>query len=107
MSRCDSAAIVAKTSELLPEPETPVKAVRRRLGSSTVMSRRLFSRAPCTRITSWRSAGTAYGVVAVASPETVVIVSAMGRRYGRPPGDARDYRRGTLTAAGRRGRAGA
>src|SRR5690348_11094671 len=89
MSRCDSAAIVAKTSELLPDPETPVNAVSRRLGSSTLMSRRLFSRAPCTRITSWRSAGTAYGVVAVAS--SVVIVSAMRQRYGREPEDARDY----------------
>src|SRR3954451_19117698 len=56
MSRCDSAAIVAKTSELLPDPETPVKAVSRRLGSSTLRSLRLFSRAPCTRIRSWRSA---------------------------------------------------
>jgi hypothetical protein len=27
MSRWDSAAIVSKTSELLPDPETPVKTV--------------------------------------------------------------------------------
>ena len=52
MSRCDSAAMVAKTSELLPEPETPVKAVSRRFGISTLTSLRLFSRAPCTRMTS-------------------------------------------------------
>jgi hypothetical protein len=32
MSRCDSAAMVAKTSELLPEPEMPVKTVSRRFG---------------------------------------------------------------------------
>ena len=32
MSRCDSAAIVPNTSELLPEPETPVKTVSRRFG---------------------------------------------------------------------------
>ncbi len=50
--RCDSAAIVANTSELLPDPETPVKTVSRRFGSSTLMSLRLFSRAPCTRIRS-------------------------------------------------------
>src|SRR6476619_7399216 len=54
--RCDSAAMVAKTSELLPDPETPVKTVSRRFGSSTLMSWRLFSRAPCTRIRSWMSA---------------------------------------------------
>jgi hypothetical protein len=34
ISRCDSAAIVPKTSELLPEPETPVNAVSRRFGMS-------------------------------------------------------------------------
>ncbi len=56
MSRCDSAAIVLKTSELLPEPETPVNTVSRRLGISTLTSLRLFSRAPCTRIRSWLSA---------------------------------------------------
>src|SRR5690606_1669493 len=48
--------IVAKTRELLPEPETPVNTVRRRLGNTTLTSRRLFSRAPCTRIASWLSA---------------------------------------------------
>src|SRR6478672_10494983 len=56
MSRCDSAAIVPNTSELLPEPETPVKTVNRRLGSSTLTSLRLFTRAPCTRMRSWPSA---------------------------------------------------
>src|SRR3954453_13722393 len=56
MSRWDSAAMVPKTSELLPEPDTPVNTVRRRLGSSTLMSLRLFTRAPCTRIRSWLSA---------------------------------------------------
>src|SRR5215211_7949954 len=61
MSRCDSAAIVAKTSELLPEPETPVKAVSRRFGISTLTSLRLFSRAPWTRIRSWLSATCSAG----------------------------------------------
>ena len=55
MSRCDSAAMVPKTSELLPEPETPVSTVSRRLGISTLMSLRLFSRAPRTRMTSCAS----------------------------------------------------
>ncbi len=59
--RCDSAAIVLNTSELLPEPETPVNTVSRRLGSSTWMSLRLFSRAPCTRIRSWVSATRSSG----------------------------------------------
>lgn len=56
ISRCDSAAIVPNTRELLPEPETPVNTVSRCFGISTLTSLRLFSRAPCTRIkrtTSW------------------------------------------------------
>src|ERR1700736_5070441 len=55
ISRCDSAAIVSNTSELLPEPDTPVNTVSRRFGSSMLTSFRLFSRAPCTRIRSWLS----------------------------------------------------
>ncbi|GAA1360467.1 hypothetical protein GCM10009596_17280 [Arthrobacter rhombi] len=54
--RCDSAAMVPKTKELLPEPETPVNTVIRRLGTSTETSRKLFSRAPRTRMRSWPSA---------------------------------------------------
>src|SRR4051794_8963618 len=53
--------MVPNTSELLPEPETPVNAVSRRFGISTVTSLRLFSRAPCTRIRSWLSATCAAG----------------------------------------------
>ena len=56
ISRCDSAAIVPNTSELLPEPETPVNTVSRRFGISTLTSLRLFTRAPCTLIRSWLSA---------------------------------------------------
>src|SRR5687767_9468029 len=48
--------MVSNTRELLPEPETPVNTVSRRFGSSTLTSLRLFTRAPCTRIRSWRSA---------------------------------------------------
>src|SRR3954453_7548428 len=61
MSRCDSAAIVSNTSELLPEPETPVNTVSRRLGISTLMSLRLLTRAPWTRIRSWLSASGSSG----------------------------------------------
>ena len=59
ISRCDSAAMVPNTSELLPEPDTPVNTVSRRFGISTLTSLRLFTRAPCTRITSWLSAAAA------------------------------------------------
>src|SRR5688572_23523299 len=48
--------MVPNTSELLPEPETPVNTVNRRFGSSMLTSLRLFTRAPCTRIRSWLSA---------------------------------------------------
>ena len=61
ISRCDSAAIVPNTSELLPEPETPVNTVSRRFGISTLTSLRLFTRAPCTRIRSWLSAACGAG----------------------------------------------
>src|ERR1700722_3092082 len=53
MSRCDSAAMVPNTSELLPDPEMPVNTVRRRFGISTLTSLRLLTRAPWTRIRSW------------------------------------------------------
>src|SRR4051812_19370393 len=56
ISRWDSAAIVPNTSELLPEPDTPVNTVSRRFGIAMLMSLRLFTRAPCTRIRSWLSA---------------------------------------------------
>src|ERR1700722_16522111 len=55
ISRCDSAAIVPNTSELLPEPETPVNTVSARFGISTLTSLRLLTRAPTTRITFIRS----------------------------------------------------
>src|SRR4051794_31083526 len=61
MRRCDSAAIVPNTSELLPEPETPVNTVSRRFGISMLTSLRLFTRAPCTRIRSWLSAACSAG----------------------------------------------
>src|SRR5918997_285908 len=70
--RCDSAAIVPNTRELLPEPETPVNTVKRRFGISMLTSLRLFTRAPCTRIRSWLSAtctaGTCVAVLIRAAP---------------------------------------
>src|SRR5919205_83782 len=72
ISRCDSAAIVSNTSELLPEPDTPVNTVSRRLGISTLTSLRLFTRAPTTRMTSWlsarRAAGACVSVLVATSP---------------------------------------
>src|SRR4051812_27751370 len=49
--------MVPNTSDDLPDPETPVNTVNRRLGISTLTSFRLFCRAPWTRIRSWLSAG--------------------------------------------------
>lgn len=56
MRRCDSAAIVPNTRLDLPEPETPVKTLRRRFGMSSEMPCRLFSCAPRTSMTSCASA---------------------------------------------------
>src|SRR5680860_309015 len=65
MSRCDSAAIVPKTREDLPDPETPVNTVSLRLGIDREMSCRLFSRAPCTSMKSCESAAWVRGAVSV------------------------------------------
>src|SRR5690606_17850984 len=48
--------MVPNTSELLPDPEPPVNTTRRRLGMSTSMCFRLFSRAPRTRMAAWLAA---------------------------------------------------
>src|SRR5664279_2741233 len=48
--------MVPNTSELLPDPDTPVNTVRRRFGIAMLTSLRLLTRAPCTRIRSWLSA---------------------------------------------------
>src|SRR5205814_2344876 len=79
MSRCDSAAMVPKTSELLPEPETPVNTVSRRFGSSMLTSFRLFSRAPCTRMRSWLSATGALFLVATRSAALLDADQVAGR----------------------------
>src|SRR6266498_3357693 len=70
------------TSELLPEPATPVKTVSRRFGSSTLTSLRLFTRAPCTRIRSWRSAACSAGDC-VSGLVAMLIVSPPVRGLGR------------------------
>ncbi len=83
ISRCDSAAIVPNTSELLPEPEMPVNAVSLRFGISTLTSLRLFTRAPCTRIRSWLSptcrAGDCVSVLVA-----MLIVSPVAQLRGPP-----------------------
>ncbi|CAM5237162.1 hypothetical protein STANM309S_01202 [Streptomyces tanashiensis] len=90
ISRCDSAAMVSKTRELLPEPETPVKTVSRRFGISMLTSLRLFSRAPCTRIRSCRSAAwgtdaclSALGALLIVSPAFARYVTVSLRGRGR------------------------
>jgi hypothetical protein len=89
ISRCDSAAIVPNTSELLPEPDTPVNTVSRRFGISTLTSLRLFTRAPCTRIRSWLSATCTWGacvfvVLAMLtwSPSVIVLVAQQAPQRG-------------------------
>src|SRR3954454_8375267 len=79
--RCDSAAIVLNTNELLPEPETPVNTVSRRFGSSTLTSLRLFTRAPTTRIRSWLSLTAA--AADCASALVAVLIGPPGNRSGR------------------------
>src|SRR5512132_37533 len=77
--------MVANTSELLPEPETPVNTVSRRLGSSTVTSLRLFTRAPCTRIRSWPSATCSAGdCVSVLVAMLIMSPSVYAGRLGVP-----------------------
>ena len=99
ISRWDSAAIVPNTSELLPEPETPVNTVSRRFAISTLTSLRLFTRAPCTRIRSWLSASAdarAFVAVVLAllivSPSVgraaVGVAEALGYRYRVHMGEA-------------------
>src|SRR4029077_14994185 len=89
ISRCDSAAIVSNTSELLPEPETPVNTVSRRFGIATLTSLRLFSRAPCTRIRSWLSAGCwlEEAIFAILS----ACASSVGGSPAAPPGGIRPH----------------
>src|SRR4051794_13610685 len=87
MSRCDSAAIVPNTSELLPEPETPVNTVSRRLGISTLTSLRLFARAPCTRIRSWLSASCSADDCVSVLVAVLIVSPSVGR--GRSPTSGR------------------
>src|ERR1044072_8683928 len=83
--RWDSAAIVPNTSELLPEPETPVNTVSRRFGISMLTSLRLFTRAPCTRMRSWLSATCSGDCVSMRSISmTVKLDDLGGRRFSIP-----------------------
>src|SRR3990170_8008431 len=77
--RCDSAAIVPNSSELLPEPETPVNTVSRRFGISTLTSLRLFTRAPCTRIRSWLSATCSAGDCVSVLVALLIVSPSVGR----------------------------
>jgi len=88
ISRCDSAAIVSNTRELLPEPETPVNTVSRRFGISTLTSLRLFSRAPCTRIRSWLSATCGAGGCVPLVMAVVIVSPSVWRGRGAPFGRA-------------------
>ncbi|ARX87778.1 hypothetical protein SMD44_07260 [Streptomyces alboflavus] len=54
--RCDSTAIVSKTTDDFPDPDTPVKTVRRPFGMRRSTSFRLFSR-PLLMVMCWWSDG--------------------------------------------------
>src|SRR3954454_23139349 len=58
--RWASLAIVSKTIDDLPEPETPVKIVILRLGMRSDTFLRLFSRAPRISIYSWGTIRSLY-----------------------------------------------
>src|SRR5690606_28905621 len=97
-----------KTRELLPEPETPVNTVSRRLGISMLMFFRLFSRAPCTRITSWLSATCTGDVPLVAMLVSLPSAGSSGRRGPHRPvhsgGITRDDLRNYAPGGAGRGR---
>src|SRR5690349_2907676 len=80
--------MVLKTSELLPDPDTPVNAVSRRLGMSTLTSLRLLTRAPTTRMTSWRSATWVAGLISGGSlgvlDQTEDVAVEVGERGDEP-----------------------
>src|SRR5438445_2521897 len=71
--------MVPNTSELLPEPETPVNTVSRRFGSSRLTSLRLFTRAPCTRIRSWLSATCSAGDCVSVLVALLIVSPSVGR----------------------------
>src|SRR6187401_2011673 len=84
--------MVPNTSDDVPEPETPVNTVSRRLGSSTLMSLRLFSRAPWTRIRSWLSAVCLLEEAAMRAMMSPTPRRGRARQRPRrppPPGDPR------------------
>src|SRR5215207_527452 len=79
--------MVPNTSELLPEPETPVNTVSRRFGIWMLMSLRLFSRAPCTRIRSWRSATCSAGDCVSVLVAMVIVSPSEARPFWRGRGN--------------------
>src|SRR5688500_3699354 len=86
--------MVPNTSDDLPDPETPVNTVSRRLGISTLTSFRLFSRAPWTRIRSWLSAVCRVEEAFLATiwrrpTDHLVISSSVGGMRAAPPGGIR------------------
>src|SRR3954447_24172655 len=84
--------MVPNTSEVLPEPETPVNTVSRRFGISTLRSLRLFTRAPCTRIRSWLSATcSARDCVSVLLAMLIVSPSVPRAAFAVSAGVARSY----------------
>jgi hypothetical protein len=94
ISRCDSAAMVSNTSDDFPDPDTPVTTVSRRFGMSSDTSRRLFSRAPRTRIAPYGSCPSATSTstprtaLRGTTPRTAGTERLPGRQqHGTPYGD--------------------
>src|ERR1700682_343522 len=100
ISRCDSAAIVPNTSELLPEPETPVNTVSPRFGISTLTSLRLFSRAPCTRIRSWLPATLSAGECVSVRVAVLIVRCRLCRSWLRSPDGSAELVDADLAARG-------
>ncbi len=74
--RCASVAIVSKTIDDFPDPDTPVKIVISRFGIRSEMSLRLFSRAP--RSSMYSVMGQGY--------RSSSLVGRIARRVGWPKG---------------------
>src|SRR5687768_3024086 len=75
--------MVLNTSDDLPDPETPVNTVSRRLGISTLTSFRLFIRAPWTRMRSWLSAGCWPGEIMLLIISSSIVEGTGGDRRRR------------------------
>src|ERR1700682_2505655 len=92
--------MVSNTSELLPEPETPVNTVSPRFGISMLTSLRLFSRAPCTRIRSWLPATLSAGECVSVRVAVLIVRCRLCRSWLRSPDGSAELVDADLAARG-------